>query len=561
MFDANDDQILNTFNTDSDGGKQHRKLVPAELSVKLEGAILPDIDRINPNVTHLILDADFNEILSKGKLGSNLRQLTFGLEFNLQIPIGMLPPAGLTHIRFGYRFNQIILPGSLPSTLTHLVFDFYYNQRFLKGSLPESLEYLEFKGNEFNQPIEKDTLPKGLLVLKFGSNFNQPIEKDTLPSGLVELRFGFHFCQSLEIGSIPDRLITLELGSKFRCQRGLIPESVKTLIWNSTGPISEGLIPVIPDSVTTLCFGTHYNYPIMPGVLHNGLLHLELGLNYNKELLVGSIPSTVTTLKIGNFLAPFCNGVIPLDLKYLSCGPTLTSSGNQYTNFPIGRQTYQLVNSNSSNIVSSQFSFPPQLHRLYLNGYFIMNLVNKSTGAIPKIPNTVKRLSIILDIPPPTQSPPPIIQMEEERQILLPQITIPNSVEYLEIANFRIEPNTIPSSVKKLTIHKFSEELISDLENIPSATVQHLAFKVSFPLKTSHYTWKRFKSKFFDENQLLLSLIIRFKRVSLFDTVVIQKFDENYFFALTKDNLKGFFFSKDKPIIQIEHLFDYLFKI
>jgi hypothetical protein len=49
-------------------------------------------------------------------------------------------------------------------------------------------------GWNFNQSLDKGTLPSGLQTLTFGSAFNQSPDKVTVPSGLQTLTFGWNFC-------------------------------------------------------------------------------------------------------------------------------------------------------------------------------------------------------------------------------------------------------------------------------------------------------------------------------------------------------------------------------
>ena len=44
-------------------------------------------------------------------------------------------PAGLTHLTWGYWFNQPLAVGVLPAGMTHMDFNYSYNRPFAEGVL------------------------------------------------------------------------------------------------------------------------------------------------------------------------------------------------------------------------------------------------------------------------------------------------------------------------------------------------------------------------------------------------------------------------------------------
>ena len=83
----------------------------------------------------------------------------------------------------------------LPQSLEHLTFDSEFNQSLERVTLPCNLQSLEFDTN-FDQSLERVTLPSSLQSLTFGTHFNQSLERVTLPSNLQSLTFGFDFDQA-----------------------------------------------------------------------------------------------------------------------------------------------------------------------------------------------------------------------------------------------------------------------------------------------------------------------------------------------------------------------------
>ena len=91
---------------------------------------------------------------------------------------------GLTHIKFGDNFNQVIEKDVLPNSLAHLTFGFNYNQKIEKNVLPNLLTHLTF-GFKYNQKIEKDVLPNSLTHLTIGLCYNQIIQPNILPKSII----------------------------------------------------------------------------------------------------------------------------------------------------------------------------------------------------------------------------------------------------------------------------------------------------------------------------------------------------------------------------------------
>src|SRR5436305_16258 len=75
---------------------------------KAEGCLQP-LGYLSSNVTHLAFGYNFNQPLKEGYVPSNLNQLTFGSRrlhwFNQPLNEGYLP-SNLTQHTFGYHFNQ-----------------------------------------------------------------------------------------------------------------------------------------------------------------------------------------------------------------------------------------------------------------------------------------------------------------------------------------------------------------------------------------------------------------------------------------------------------------------
>jgi len=258
-------------------------------------------DNFNMDLDKLCIPCELSSLSVVDLLKSVNSDEFIDLQKKLQL---QLFPDSLTHLTFGYRFNQKIekLPDGVslnqktgtksqfsdfasdPSALvhsgvTHLKFGYHFNQKIEK--LPDDLTHLTF-GREFNQEIEK--LPDGLTHLTFGREFNQEIEK--LPDGLTHLEFGHYFNQKIE--KLPDGLTHLTFGEYY-------DQKVKT--W--------------PDNLTHLTFGYFFNQNI--DNLPDSVTHLAFGWNFNQK--IKQWPSNLRYLKFSNYYKKIDN--LPKSLQIL----------------------------------------------------------------------------------------------------------------------------------------------------------------------------------------------------------------------------------------------------
>ena len=119
------------------------------------------------------------------------------------------------HLLLDDDFNQKIEKNTLPEGVESITFGYYFNQKIERGDLPEGVESLTF-GGLFNQEIERNTLPDGLKSLTFGSHFNQKIEEGILPEGVESLAFGDRFNQKIDEGVLPNSIKTLKFSRNYK---------------------------------------------------------------------------------------------------------------------------------------------------------------------------------------------------------------------------------------------------------------------------------------------------------------------------------------------------------
>eukprot|EP01133_Synstelium_polycarpum_P001134 gene1134-1296_t len=152
--------------------------------------------------------------------------------YNL-IPCNVLPPS-IISFKLDYRFNQEILPGSLPESLEHLEFSSQYRKPFRVGSLPSSLRHLRFGGENGSEKVcfPANTLPATLSHLDLLSSFPQ----SPLPPSLTLLRL--RLITDIKPGQLPQSLTHLDIT---RCLKnvniikGSLPSTLTHLVVSQEG--------------------------------------------------------------------------------------------------------------------------------------------------------------------------------------------------------------------------------------------------------------------------------------------------------------------------------------
>ncbi len=164
-----------------------------------------DHENITSNTCVLVIDIQQNETMPDLYEYTSVRHIIFEHHYNQCIKSHTLPKY-LTHLTFGYYFNNII--ECLPETLIYLTFGNNFSQNICR-ILPHGLLYL-YLGTKFNHCV--DHLPLSLKFLRFGmySEFNRRI--DHLPSGLTHLEFGLYSEFKKPICNIPSSITYLKLG-------------------------------------------------------------------------------------------------------------------------------------------------------------------------------------------------------------------------------------------------------------------------------------------------------------------------------------------------------------
>ena len=147
-----------------------------------------------------------------------LTHLTFGYYFNQSVDN---LPRNLTHLTFGDCFNQSV--DNLPSTLTHLAFGYAFDK---KVDLPFNIKYLKLNCN--NNQYLIDNLSDGVEELKLEMYFNS--ELNNLPTSIKSILFHIKSNYNKKFNCLPNFVESIELPINYNKKILKIPKSLNKII-------------------------------------------------------------------------------------------------------------------------------------------------------------------------------------------------------------------------------------------------------------------------------------------------------------------------------------------
>ena len=135
--------------------------------------------------------SELNSLLTPGLLPEGLRVLRFNYKCNTPLQPGSLTST-LTFLYLGEGLTHAIAPGVcvLPASLLRLSMTLRDHQTRVPGSLPASLESLHL--DNLSDPLDLRVLPQGLKALYLGGH-KQVLQPHTLTPPLLCLSFGYHY--------------------------------------------------------------------------------------------------------------------------------------------------------------------------------------------------------------------------------------------------------------------------------------------------------------------------------------------------------------------------------
>ena len=94
--------------------------------------------------------------------------------------------SNVTHLIFGWKFNQCIGNSLSSLKITHLIFGYKFNQPLQSNSIPTSVTHITF-GHRFNKIIKPDIIPSSVKCLTFSQNFNKKLNVDITTNIDIEI--------------------------------------------------------------------------------------------------------------------------------------------------------------------------------------------------------------------------------------------------------------------------------------------------------------------------------------------------------------------------------------
>ncbi|EGC36556.1 hypothetical protein DICPUDRAFT_94283 [Dictyostelium purpureum] len=444
------------------------------------------------------------------------------------------------------EYNVPINLGMIPSTLKELTLTIDYNHPLHEFIIiNECLYYI---------PVFP---PYGLTKLYITNFFNKPILPYVLPRTLKELKIGASFTHELYFQSIPDSVTLLN----FDCPNynhqfapGILPRNLIMLVIGNNVPLLPGSLP---ESLTYLKLGGHFNHPITPDLLPIHLKKISFGPNFN-SLFVPS--ENIHTIIFGEEMLcqpqNFTKNVRSVEIK-TSDYSTLPNTINELIvnaeteilqKFPVNLNYLELNCTSPFEFTNDELKSLTHLKHLRLLdadiifsvGHLPKSIVSLDLGGL--VPNGNLDLSPLVNLvyfslgaihPVNTRFPPSLraIKFYGDQNEVFANNYFPATLEILQLSRYHVQPlsNTwLPSSLKIL-IHP-GEPVIAEDYRHPNLIKFYVSHKNSTILYNDPAfvmdnlnTLQPFKTKYkvIIEDNLNLSLPYQ----------INNKFSKNYFMA------------------------------
>ncbi|KAF2068497.1 hypothetical protein CYY_010180 [Polysphondylium violaceum] len=350
-----------------------------------------------------------------------------------------------------------------PPTLEHLFigeklsFPIKKGQPFPLNSRLKSLD----PGYLFKGPIEKDSLPESLTLLRLGASFHS-FDPNVLPPNLVSLRLPYsvdNYKEISEIYTLSNNIQNLEISFFMALNISSLPQQLKKLFAKRIyRDMSIGYLPKTLKELVLL--DSNFPTPLLaPGVFHNGLTKIHFYNNSNFELVPGSLPSTLTDFKVStNPSKPFIPGVLPPSLLHLNL-----YSYNHLLNKDILPRNLKTLKIPSYNQTLKCGDIPGTVHTLEFN--YIPSPGCDNNGIIP---NSVTSLTL---------------PQHWTHSIPLKPGFLPSSLKHLALCMMRyphpLEKDVIPSSVESLDLLMFYDGNSVNIHIPPSVTKLNYGSNIS----------------------------------------------------------------------------------
>ena len=302
-----------------------------------------------------------------------------------------------------------------------------------------SIKWIEF-GQCYKKLLIVNSLPKSITHVKFGPRIQSRFNTNLLFPNLIKLQLPDHYDHPLEPGDLPESLKYLIINEVYKqpLKPGTLPNGLKYLKLNYYIP------PIIKESYPQHLYVldiSRCRWKIEPNVLPIHLHELRLG-NYEHKLELDSLPKFLKILKFDGYRQVLDVGVLPNTLETLSFNydtPTL-----ELGVLPESLITLKLGSYFDHPLIPNVL--PSSLKYLYISK------VGWGQYSHPILPKSLPDGLIKLNINNPNC----------HSYILCTHYNcFPTTLTSLKICRVtHIHPNTLPSSLKKLSLHNYQSKLI-----------------------------------------------------------------------------------------------------
>lgn len=270
---------------------------------------------------NLILNYNFNQIITPNLLPDSLENLDLGYNFNQKLLPNSLPHS-ILELSLSHDFNQIIDINVLPPKLEVLKVGYAFNQDLIPYSLPESLKVLSiYSLSNFNKEIKENVLPFNLRKIIFNDYYQQKINKNILPKNLNILKLPAKYDLDIDVNVLPDNLKEL-ISFRLMHKSNILPKNLKKIIISDDFTNNKTLVKdCLPENLKELYFDYNVQIRLLPNILPHNINKIILPNNFNNILVKDTLPGNLKYLKFGNkynkYIAP---NILPNCLETLIFG-------------------------------------------------------------------------------------------------------------------------------------------------------------------------------------------------------------------------------------------------
>ncbi|KAN0025613.1 hypothetical protein ACTFIU_004074 [Dictyostelium citrinum] len=274
-----------------------------------------------PTLTKLTLDNHFNQPLAIGVIPSSLKTMIFGPRYNQPLPPSVFPDS-LTHLEFHQNSSYIFplkLGYNIPSNVTTLLLSFRSQERNVTLGTNSNIKKLRC-GGEFLPSLSSDDSTIGAILNSFSSSSS----RETFPRSVESLHLNIVNVLDKEI-NIPSNVTKLIItGNNLQSdgpdifmvgKKGSKITHLKLRGYEK--PLCQEMFKNL-GNLKSIQFIGAYNHQLKSNCLPHSITNLEFDC-LPTVIPIGSLPSSLKSLRVKSFCTPFLQNSLPQSLLILEC--------------------------------------------------------------------------------------------------------------------------------------------------------------------------------------------------------------------------------------------------